>query len=309
MLIYKSRFLVRGEVWYDQEPDPRPVDWILYRQRSRLVPGTRWRYFYTLLIDLNQTPEALLRQMSTSTASKVRRARDKDGILCECLKLDAAGIEQFIHVYNQFAATKGLDALDRSELDGLAADRLLELSVARNRAGESLVFHAYYRDPDWSCFLYSASLHRTFCDSATRNAIGRANVLLFWNGFLRHKAEGTKCFDFGGWYPGNTDQQLLGINRFKAGFGGRLVRKYCCERILSVRGWVLLTTARILGRIRGSDPALMSEPVNPAHPPGGAQEIPVASCQFRSGNELQVRALNHERMTEARVQAPGSDAG
>src|SRR5215469_2287873 len=112
--------MVRGEVWFDQEPDPRQVDWILYRQRSRPVPGTRWRYFHTLLVELNQTPEALLSQISTSTASKVRRARDRDRILCECLKPDAAGIEQFISVYNQFAATKGLDPLDRAELDALA---------------------------------------------------------------------------------------------------------------------------------------------------------------------------------------------
>jgi hypothetical protein len=48
MHIYQSRFLVRGEVWYDDEPDSRFVDWILYRQRSQPVPGTRCKPFYPL---------------------------------------------------------------------------------------------------------------------------------------------------------------------------------------------------------------------------------------------------------------------
>jgi hypothetical protein len=31
MLVYKSRFLTRGEVWYDEEPDGVRVDWIYHR--------------------------------------------------------------------------------------------------------------------------------------------------------------------------------------------------------------------------------------------------------------------------------------
>ncbi len=275
MLIYQSRFLVRGEVWYDHEPDSHPVDWILYRQRSLPVPRTRWRYFHTLVIDLGQTAEVLLEQMNKSTASKVKRARDRDQIVCERIDPDTAGINRFVAVYDQFAATKGLNPLDRSELEGLAAKRLLELSIAKNCAGEPLVFHAYYRDSDCSCFLHSASLHRMFSESTIRNAIGRATVFLFWNALLRHKAEGLKCFDFGGWYPGDTNQQLLGVNRFKAGFGGKLVRRHYCEQVVSLKGWVLFTTARILSRVRGSRPVLLSgNPANLVRPTVQDQAVP-----------------------------------
>ena len=288
MLVYQSRFLVRGEVWYDHEPDSHAVDWILYRQRSQPVPRTRWRYFHTLVIDLGQTAEALLEQMNKSTASKVKRARDRDQIVCERIDPDSAGINRFVAVYDQFAATKGLTPLDRSELEGLAAKHLLELSVARNPAGEPLVYHAYYRDSNCSCFLYSASLHRMFSESAIRNAIGRANVFLFWNALVRHKAEGLKGFDFGGWYPGNTDQQLLGVNRFKAGFGGKLVRRHYCEQVVSLKGWVLLTTARILNRVRGSHPIPKNgSAANSVHPTGQDIEIPDPARSSPS-EELQV---------------------
>ena len=310
MLIYKSRFLLRGEVWYEHTPNSRSVDWILYRQRASPIPGTRWRYFHTLIIDLGQTPEALLDQMNKSTASKVKRARDRDRITCERINPDTAGIVRFVTVYNQFAATKGLDPLDRSELEGLAAERLLELSVAKNRAGEPLVFHAYYRDSDCSCFLYSASLHRTFSDSAVRNAIGRANVFLFWDSLLRHKVDGLKCFDFGGWYPGSTDQQLLGINRFKAGFGGKLICKYTCEQILSVKGWVLLTTARMLSRVRGSDSTpVNAELANPVRPACQDHAIPVA-VRGSPNKELEIFTVSQVHVNHSAVQAPsGYDVG
>jgi lipid II:glycine glycyltransferase (peptidoglycan interpeptide bridge formation enzyme) len=97
---------------------------------------------------------------------------------------------------------------------------------------------------------FSASLFREVADSGARNAIGRANRFLFWTEMLRCKEQGLKCFDFGGWYPGNTEQELLQINQFKSGFGGHVLREYECEKTLSIRGWVVLTVAALLQRVR-----------------------------------------------------------
>src|ERR1043166_6581303 len=92
MHIYKSRFLVRGEVWYDHEPDETPVDWILYRQRSKPVPGARWEHFYTIVLDLRQSSEALLGAMSKSAVYKIRLAGTRDQVRCECP--GRAGLEE-----------------------------------------------------------------------------------------------------------------------------------------------------------------------------------------------------------------------
>jgi hypothetical protein len=251
MHIYRSRFLTRGEVWYDHDPDQTPVDWILYRQRTAPVAGTKWKFFHTILLDLGQSPEVLLQQMGKTTAYKIRRARDRDRIACECFNpVSHEMLDRFQETYRRFTAIKGLSPLDRPFLDRLAQDGFLELSVAKDPGGKPLAYHAYYLDSNRSCLLHTVSLYQMLSDSAARNAMGRANRYLFWWDMLRHQEQGLKFFDFGGWYPGNTNQDLLDINRFKEGFGGKIVREYNCEQILTFKGRVLLGTASLLNRIR-----------------------------------------------------------
>jgi hypothetical protein len=252
MHIYKSRFLVRGEVWFNHQPDRTPVDWIVYRQRSNPVRGARWQYFYTILVDLGQSPETLQQQMHSSTAYKVRRARDKDKVVCRSLTpVSRQALDGFEESYRRFAAVKGLSALDRALLDQLAEDGVLELSCAKSPAGETLAEHAYYRDSNRSCLLHSVSLYQTLADSGARNAMGRANRYLYWCDMVRHQEHGLRFFDFGGWYPGATNHELLEINRFKEGFGGKVVREYNCEQIMSLKGRVVLTIAAWLRWVRG----------------------------------------------------------
>jgi hypothetical protein len=270
MHIHRSRFLRRGEVWYDAEPDQTPVDWVLYHQRSRPVPRARWRFFYTILLDLSQTTEELQRQLHDSTAYKIRRAHTKDGVICESQR--AVGpevLDGFEEVYSRFAAMKGLPPLDRPFLDQLAKDGALELSIAKTPAGKGLAYHVYYCSPARSCLLHAASLYQLQSDSAARNTMGRANRYLFWHDIMRHKERGLKLFDFGGWYPGTTDHARLEINRFKEGYGGRVVREYDCEQITSFRGWLLLTAADLWDRVRGCRPKqhLESQCPNPNAPP------------------------------------------
>ena len=251
MYICRSRFLRRGEVWYDGEPDDSAVDWVVYHQRPRPVPRARWRYFYTLLIDLNQSPEQLLGQMSSSTAYKIRRARDRDGICCQSCDTSKPGVlDEFEQVYNRFAGQKGLPLLDRAEVDQLAYAGVLEISIAKDCGGKPLAYHTYYRGPSRSRLLHSASLYRELDDASARNMMGRANRYLFWWDMLRHREQGLKHFDFGGWYPSKQDVGLLEVNRFKEGFGGRVVREYNCEQIRSVKGWVVLTAAGLLKKAR-----------------------------------------------------------
>ncbi len=249
MHIYKSRFLVRGEVWYDHEPDQTPVDWVLYRQRPQPVPGAAWEYFYTMVLDLRRSSESLLGAMSKSAVYKIRRAASKDRVQCECR--GRAGLEEldsFEQTYAVFAAIKGLDPLDRPLLSQLAKEGFLEVSVARDTQGKPLVHHVYYRDRGRSCLMHSVSLHHTLAESRARNAIGRANRLLFWQDILRHKGDGLHTFDFGGWYPGRTSQALLDINRFKEEFGGRIVCEYNCQEVRSLKARIVLGAAAILNR-------------------------------------------------------------
>src|SRR5689334_23794685 len=104
MITYRSRFLARGEVWFDDEPDcSRAVDWIIYHQRSRPVPGARSRYFHTYVIDLTKSCEQLLANLNQDTAYKIRRARERDKIICESLDPKVPKLMNgFEQMYNAF---------------------------------------------------------------------------------------------------------------------------------------------------------------------------------------------------------------
>jgi hypothetical protein len=248
MITYKSRFLTRSEVWFDEEPHHNGrADWLLYNFCPRSVPGTRWREFYTYLIDLTQNQEQLLARLNEDTAYKIRRARARDKIVCECCDpTDRRIADQFEDVYNSFAAMKGLHPLERARLNSIISAKALDLSVARDPEGNALVYHAIYRNEHRATELYLPSLYRKLSDSAARNFVGRANRYLVWSDILRYKERGLKWFDFGGWYPGKTNQALLNINEFKRGFGGEITREYRCEQILTLKGWLVLNVAALL---------------------------------------------------------------
>ena len=247
MIRYRSRFLTRGEVWFDNDPGEtaRTVDWILYRQRSHPLPGMKARNFYTLLIDLSQPYEQLQAALQKGTADKIRRARERDKIACEFLDpRDPAVMDRFERMYNAFASIKGLAPLCRSRLEAMGAAGVLEISVAKDREGNSLLYHANYRDASRVALMELPSLYRTVPDSGTRNLIGRANRYLIWTEILRAKEAGLRFLDFGGWYSG-TNPAMNKINEFKRGFGGRVVREFQCEAILTLRGWLVLTAAAV----------------------------------------------------------------
>jgi hypothetical protein len=261
MITYKSRFLAHGEVWFDNEPDEtRRVDWITYHQRPRPVPGAKSRYFYTYVIDLNQSEEQLVTRLNRDTAYKIRRARERDKITCEFLDPnDAAVMDRFEQMYNTFAAMKGLRPLYRARTEGFAAAGVLDLRAARDPQGEVLVYHANYRDRSRATGLELPSLYRASADSAERNRVGRANRYLVWSGILHYKEQGLQQFDFGGWYHG-TDPAMLRINEFKRGFGGEVQRGYECEQVLTLKGRLVMLAAAVLDRVKGRGTPLRPAP-------------------------------------------------
>jgi hypothetical protein len=251
MLIYKSRFLTRGEVWFDDEADGTPVDWIYYRQRPSPVAKTRWKYFYTLLIDLAKSSDQLMGEMDEKTVQKIKAAEGKDQTIWKrCEANESKILDDVERMWNQFAAAQKSTPLDRAWLDKIIEAGALELSATTDPAGEVLTYHLSYVGRKWGQDLIVVSRHSSIPNTALRSRINRANCLGHWKTLLTLQARGLRYFDFGGWYPETTDLRLLGMNAFKKGFGGQVVREYECEEIRTVKGWLVLTTARILNRAR-----------------------------------------------------------
>lgn len=270
MITYQSRFLTRAEVWFDDEPgDAGGVDWILYQQRSQPVPGAKTSFYYTYVIDLTQSREQLQANLNKDTAYKIRRARERDKIFCEgCDSRDAVALDRFEEMYNAFAEAKGRAPLNRKRIDSMAAAGVLDLTMARDPQGNVLVYHANYRDSRRATSLELPSLYRKQADNATRSLISRANRCLTWNNFLRYQEQGLKVFDFGGWYPGNADQERLDINRFKEGFGGQVRREYQCEQVLTLKGRVILAAANLLTKSGRSPQAAPRGSIGSVSSPG-----------------------------------------
>src|SRR5260221_1841212 len=114
MFVYRSRFLTRGEVWFDETPDGARVDWIYHRQRSRPLPGPRSKEVYTRLIPLQKTAAELLGAMEERTARKVREAQEKDKLRWEHhAPNDVAGLDQAEVIWKQFAVAQNIPRFQR----------------------------------------------------------------------------------------------------------------------------------------------------------------------------------------------------
>jgi hypothetical protein len=210
-------------------------DIVRHRFRARPIAGCQSVESYTLWLNLEDDPKYLLAKMSRATRSQIGRAR-KEGVRYEFTSTPTSTwAEQFLDFYELFAKSRNLKSVDRRRLFAILSQNALDLSRVSSPDGRVLVWHANVRSGRYACCLYSASLFRAEAKSMAAY-IGRANRLHHWLDVLRFRDEGFSIYDFGGWYAGRENEQLLRINRFKESFGGELVLHYNCDQALSWKG-------------------------------------------------------------------------
>ncbi len=251
MFVCKSRFLTRGEVWFGDQPDATRVDWIYHRQRPSPLPGHRWKHYYTSLVDLRKSPAALFADLDDKNARQITEAQERDKLRCDRLDpTDSKLIDEVEQMWNQFAVAHNTPKLDRPWLEEFRRAGALDVVAVRDAAGQALVYHLVFLTPTRARQLIAISPHKAVPDIAWRNAISRANRLAHWHNFLTFRERGISYFDFGGWYPGSTDIQLLGMNAFKRGFGGQVVREFDCEEPVTLKGRLILGLAEAWARLK-----------------------------------------------------------
>jgi hypothetical protein len=239
-------------VLFDEEPGPEKVDRLYFFHRSAPLENATCREECTLRLDLREDPQALLKKIEKTTAYEIRRAKDKDNVVCEYPEPGNADLlAEFYAFFTQFALAGDVEIPSRWFLNCLAAEGKLVFTVAKDAKGEVLGYHAYCRSEERVRLMHACTLHRTVQDSAVRAAIGRANRLLFWTDILHFKQHGVHALDFGGWYPGQSDTRRLGINKFKEGFGGRRASTYMCDRGCTLKGKTALWIRDRLAAWRG----------------------------------------------------------
>jgi hypothetical protein len=197
------------------------------------APAQDWRNYggFTRLIDLRGDLDRLFAVLGKDTRYEIRRAEERDGVesmlLMDPTKEEA---EDFIGFYDDFAASKELPPINQPQVHALRQAGGLALSRARNRDGESLVWHGYIVKQNRARLTHSASLFRLQGEAGRRAELGRANRFLHWSDLVFFRSLGFACYDFGGWYGGSRDDALMKINSFKKEFGGDVVEEWSSFR-------------------------------------------------------------------------------
>ena len=244
MISYKKWLVRLVEYQFDDVGPAVRADVARYVWRSAPVSSGRSNESFSLILDLTNSPQILLSKMHPNARYAIRRA-EKDRFQYQYWSAnDSNQLAEFYRFYDEFAATKGLPIADRQRLNAFANAGLLDLSCAADHHGMELVWHAHYRGHNRVRLIHSASLRKPAVEPSIRALIGRANCYQTWKDLLRFQQEGISIYDLGGWYAGLEDREKLGINRFKANFGGQIVKEFSAEIPLTAIGSLALAFTR-----------------------------------------------------------------
>jgi hypothetical protein len=183
----------------------------------------------TTCINLEESSEAILRNMAQTTRNRARQGERLRRVRVE--RNGARAESDFLQLYQQLAAAKGghVSRLDAAVLERYGACRDVFVIYLD---GDVICGHVNLRDeghPQRARALYSAS--RRFEDHKMAQLCGVLNCYLHWHEIQAYQSENFKIYDFGGISRGNPGAE--GIDRFKLSFGGKTVQEhnYVCAGI------------------------------------------------------------------------------
>lgn len=248
MICYSKSHVRMAEVYYRPLRDLPAVDVARsYFQEAPAAEGHNTP-FHTLLIDLTPEPDAIFAGFQARLRTDLRNTMKGPSETEYQRHPSKEWLQEFFAFYDRFAATRGLKPANRERLGAMHDARQLDLSRA-NAGDETLVWHCHLRVPGHARLMHSASLFRD-SDKEHSKLTGRMNKLLHWRDMLQYRGEGVCTYDFGGWYAGQDDETLLGINRFKETFGGQVKQLFNVERAYTLRGRLAIHAVRQLERWR-----------------------------------------------------------
>jgi len=249
-----TKFSVRiADFYFDEEPKNIAVDLIRRLQSSTPTAEGRCTPFCTVVVDLSPSEEWLIAHVRNNTRYEIKRAAERDHLTYSYWDKPGQNVvAEFCDFFDHFARLRKRPRISRSRFRTLADWKVVDLSMVSQGSGEPLVWHAFYRCKERVRMLESPSRLKTTADTEERNLFGRANRYHHWQDMMRFKAEGILTYDLGGWAPNARDPEIAGINRFKEGFGGRIVENYNYQRPITVKGKMALHIFDLMQSLRGA---------------------------------------------------------
>ena len=251
MLMYRKYGFRIAEVWLDEPTENITADIIRIHQAPFPARSVISTPVYTLIMDLTQNEQDIWGLINKNTRYEIRRAREKDGIRCEIWDgIEPSFLSRFRSAYDVLARQKKrLPMLPWDYVQRLVGAKTFDLSCASNDLEGELVFHAHVLGLNSVRQWHSVSLFRDNTGAVSR-MVGRANRLLHWENMMRFKNIGYHTYDFGGWYDGKRDVEMLCINAFKESFGGQRAVCYSAEIFVSTRARIIARNLIWISRIK-----------------------------------------------------------
>jgi len=156
----------------------------------------------TLILDLTQTEEEILKNMHQKTRYNIRLA-GKKGVEIK----ESNDIDKFWKLMQETTERDKFRAHDKSYYEKMIASKIVKLYIAEYE-GKILTAGIFVFYDDTVTYLHGASTHEH------KNVM--APYLLHWEMIKLAKKQGCKYYDF----YGINEQKWPGVTRFKKGFNG-----------------------------------------------------------------------------------------
>ncbi|MGI9275466.1 MAG: hypothetical protein ACR2PT_11560 [Endozoicomonas sp.] len=228
----RKLFYKKQQYWFSPEPfDVQNCSAVyFYAVPNRVeLTGFSRQPSPTLLIDLRQSTDDILKNMKKSCRYEVNKASRSNLVIAR-----NQNHQRFFEVYRQFVSDKGYST-DMSTYWPVAERGTL---YTCSQDGALIAGLMTLEDSSTSRWLISGSTRLSGSSRESRALSAIANRALVWEAILDARTRGKLWFDFGGYYDGeDRAHPEYGIASFKRSFGGEEVMQYKYSRVYS--NWLL----------------------------------------------------------------------
>jgi hypothetical protein len=228
MRIIKQKFIFRFSTFHFTERPFFSFNPFLKFAQCKDIKQYWWLFripFFTKEIDLTKPSNEILNDFDKNTRYETLRAEKEISTII----ITNATKSMFLDIVNRSPSHK-----NRININDIKIYKDFICFTACTLDGIPIIIHSYLIDDATKrCrLLHSVSLSDTIEDKSIRAMYGRANRFLHYKDILHFKDMGIITYDLGGYAFNTTDNKLVGINKFKDGFGGVLVEQSNYENIL-----------------------------------------------------------------------------
>lgn len=211
------------------------VYWNVKKQDQKRIPAIK-NISHTIELDLDQDIELIIANFSKQIRQQ-SKISEKEGIVCKF----NTNVEEFVDFFNEFASKKNTYAVSKRRIEEMGQSLQLSFAIYN---GQILAAHSYLIDKEMGIVRHHHSATKRLDENYDKNLIGRANKYLTVKNIEHFKAQNFKIFDFGGYAADTTDESLIGINKYKLLFGGKVVTSV---NYFSYSYWMLKKISKLTG--------------------------------------------------------------